>query len=210
MVTTSSFRAPFLIGVIGVLVFWIIVFALGFAVQDYGQLESTIGILTARGAPFAGVAQLAYVALGIGVLVFALGLHKTGVLEGPGAQLALAMFVIHGIGRLAEGAFPLGGSQLVTQLRAGFGIPGVLMMLLIPFALYKATDGRTGATWLDGARTFSAIFLFVFIVGFFGPLAGLPIPTGLGERAGFLVWYGWMIGIAWQLLRGPEVVEGDG
>ena len=46
---------------------------------------------------------------------------------------------------------------------------------------------------------FGSVFVGLFVL--IGPFSPLSVPTGLGQRAGFLVWYSWFVLVAVEMSK---------
>lgn len=173
-----------------IIAFWIITFVAGLlATPPYSHAEHALSTLGLADFPFGLIARLAFVVLGLGVLLLATYFRRLAApLAGTG-QVVVILLVIHGVGRLGEGVFPPVGDGPVRILHLLFGVPAVLAMAILPFTLWAWARRSGRAQLARPSLGFGIVFVVLMILG----MAAALLPNGLGQRVGFALWYVWLI-----------------
>lgn len=192
---------------VGVLLFWAITIVLGFLQPGYSHIDRAVSELGMVGAPYGLIQRANFVLLGAGMIAFAIAVHRAFPSSGLRHWFAPGLLVLHGLGRMGEGIFawnPTLPGSLVNSVHRLSGVLAVLTMILIVFALYsmmKAAEVGKKLQWYTLGT--GALFSLLFVV--FGPVGlGPSVPLGLGQRAGFLIWYLWVVIVAGSILQGAE------
>ncbi|MFQ5951215.1 MAG: DUF998 domain-containing protein, partial [Candidatus Geothermarchaeales archaeon] len=133
-------------GVVGILLFWVVVFILGFIDPEYSHIDHAISVTAAKGFPYSTIGRLNFILFGLLIIGFAVGLHMATA-DGLASKATTVFLVIHGVGRVGEGFFSFdlaNPTSLTSMLHSLFGVPGVLAMVLVPFvaALSFKRDGK--------------------------------------------------------------------
>lgn len=191
-------------GVAGPIGFGIVVLVLGALDPNYSHQEHAMSVVAGLGAPFSPIGRLAFVVLGVSVVAFAVGLRRSGAF---GERLAPGLVAVHVVGRIGEGVFAfdvLDPTAALNVLHVAFGIPAVLSMIPIPFAIaWVLRDGPSWASHDRYALGVGVLFLVLFIL--IGPITGeifgLGVSTGIGQRIAFGLWYLWFVYLAVGLWR---------
>lgn len=193
-------------GILGVLLFWGIVFLLGFLDPQYSHVQNAMSVVGAIGAPFSLYGRLTFILLGISIIIFSFGLQR-GIAPGKGSFLGPVLLVVHGIGRIGEGVFAFNlieitnctSCDLGNQLHSLFGAPGVMVMIPIPFILLFRLKGdeKWHSLWMYTLAT-GVVFT---ALGFLAAAGLLVLPLGLGQRIGFAIWYTWIVVLGIRLFR---------
>ena len=201
----GSQRALALGGVVGPLLFWGAVVVLGSLDPDYSHLEHAMSLVGSVQAPFSPVARAAFVLSGLLLVAFSVGLSRA-LRPGRVAIGGAATIAVHGIGRIGEGVFAWDLARpdsLVNTLHTAFGVPALLSMLAAPVLLAVAFRGADGwrAYYRPTVATAVAFVGVFVVVGPFSAAAGVGVPSGLGQRVGFGLWYVWLLALAVGLYR---------
>ncbi len=98
-------------------------------------------------------------------------------------------------------------TSLTSMLHSLFGVLGFLAMVFVPFVatLSFKRDGK----WenLYSYTTATGIVFLLLLLLFIGilPSFGVSIPSGLGQRIGFGIWYLWMAAVGMRVVRLSKV-----
>lgn len=113
-----------LAGLVGPVVFWVLVITLGFLTPGYSHLHDAISDLGAIGAPYGVVQQANFVVLGLGILAFVVVVDRQ-FRAGGWPWIGVVLVGLLGLlGAIGSGVFPVdpaSGAQLTDQLH-GIGV----------------------------------------------------------------------------------------
>jgi hypothetical membrane protein len=173
-----------------IIVFWVAVFVAGFlATPAYSHVDHALSTLGLADSPFGVVARSAFVVLGLANLLLAAYFRKVAAPLDVLARSIVILLVVHGVGRIGEGLFPPLEGAVTGTLHPVFGIPAVLAMPVLPF-VFAAWARRSRRVQLSRVSlVFGVVFVVLMILG----VAAQVFPLGLGQRAGFALWYVWLI-----------------
>ncbi len=134
-------------GIVGPVLFTIVVVILAALRTDYSHLHNTISWLYAVGAPNAAFGTAAAVVLGALLVAFAVGLHR-GIGEGKGSRIGPALLALGGVGFVVLG-FPADfeDPQSFTGLMHGIGGFIAFALIVAPFFLSRRL--RRVDAWRD-------------------------------------------------------------
>jgi hypothetical membrane protein len=169
--SSSKFLA--LSGVIGPILFTIVVIILGLLRPDYSHVSEQISKLGEVGAPNAAIQDANFIVFGLLVVVFAYGLHK-GIGDGRGSRIGPILIGIGGmVGFMGAGVF-----SLPSPIHAPVSIIGLTALMVATFAISRRLkrDSRWhsyGSYSLIFGGIAVVLFLVVFIAGPQSPWFGL-------------------------------------
>lgn len=175
--------------------FWVETFVVGFLEADngYSHVEHAISLLTLADPPLGLLHRVSFVVLALAALAFAYLVVVWYQKNVWAKRLFVVFLVLHAIGRAAEGFFlwnPDSPGSIPSLLHQSLGMLGVVAMIPIPFlASMIAKGGQASSHLYRASLAFGIIFLGLFVVGVVLSL----LPLGLGQRLGFLIWYGWLV-----------------
>jgi len=174
-------------GVVGPVTFcaaWVI----GGAVQDgYSPVDEPISRLAAVDASARIVMNAGLVALGVGLLLFAVALRDH--VEGA----AWAGAAVSGLATLGVVAVPLGRSAEGDGLHGSLAFAGYLSLVAIPILTARRSTRRPRAALSLAMGVLAALCLL-------GALASSSA-VGALQRAGLLFAHAWIVGVSVSLLR---------
>jgi hypothetical membrane protein len=198
-------RALAVSGILGPLLFWGTVLLLGTLDPDYSHVDHAMSLVGSVQAPFSPFARVAFVLTGLLIVAFSVGLYRD-LRPGRAGVAGAATIAVHGIGRIGEGVFAWDIERidsLTNALHTLFGVPALLSMLVAPVLLAWAFRGADG--WRPYYRytvATAVVFAGVFVtIGPFSPPGGPAVPSGLGQRIGFVIWYAWVVVLGVGLYR---------
>lgn len=173
-----------------IIFFWVAVFVAGFlATPAYSHVDHALSTLGLADSPYGVIAGSAFVVLGLASLLLAGYFWKVAAPFDGLARSIVVLLVIHGVGRIGEGLFPPLEGSVAGTLHSVFGVPAVLAMPVLPF-VFAAWAGRCERVRLSRV---SLVLGVVFVVLMLLGVAARLFPLGLGQRAGFALWYVWLI-----------------
>ena len=194
-------------GIIGPILFAIIVIALGYLWTGYDPLTQTISELGATNAPYMGIQALNFAILGILTIIFAIGLAiHSGLFRSTAIVVGM-----YGLGTLLVAFLPCDpgcsfrGSSVVQVAHGLDALISFIGLAIAPLLFWRSS--RTASSWTKtsvwslrvaiGSIPLLCAYLAITI------LASLPY-TGLLQRIFFGLLFAWMIVIALRLfsLRG--------
>lgn len=156
------------------------------------------------GAPYGMVQRVNLVLLGFAMFAFGFTLHRAYPGSGFRHWFAPSLMLANGLGRMGEGIFawtPTSHSLPTNTAHMVSGMVAVLSMILVVFAAYWMMRASGVSRMLQRYTLGTgALFVLMFIV--IGPVGlGPRVPLGLGQRAGFLIWFLWVVIVASSLLK---------
>lgn len=193
-------------GIIGPIVFTIMIAVLGLLQPDHSHIADHISELGARGAPNAVVMNIAgFMLLGVLILFFSFGLYK-GIHNGKNSIIGPVLLAISGIGYIAVGFFPCDPGCLNTSITGIMHVVsarihwiGMILALLFISSSFKRDPKWKNYRLYTLASAVAILILALTLVsiGFWGGLKGW---VGAIQR----VWLGvrllWIEVIAFKLL----------
>lgn len=196
-------------GVVGPLLFTILVIVSSLLQPDYSHMTHTISGLGETGAPNAWIQNLNFVLMGVLTVAFGIGAHE-GINNGRGSLLGPALIVLFGsVGLIGSGLFPAdpGGTAVTTigklhRAASTIGFPAILAAMWIMGARLSK-DGRwRGYDTYSRINSLVALLLFVlFGAVISGAITPLGTIAGLLQRLLVFTIFSWMMVIAIRLLR---------
>lgn len=194
-----------LAGVAGPLLFWVVVFVLGFLTPGYSQVADYISTLGEVGAPYAVVQRLNFVVLGVSILALALGLHRftrgrgrPGLGTGLLGTLGVAMVLVAVFSQ--NSADPASTTNVLHESFAIGGFTaGIVGITLVSRRLDR--DERWTRHRFSTPGT-----VVLLVVPFFGVAFSPESWVGLTQRLFVAVWTGWVAYHSFRLYRmsGPD------
>lgn len=132
-----------LAGVVGPLLFWLVVFLLGALTPDYSHMSDFISTLGAVGAPYADVQRVNFVVLGLAIGAVALKLHRWFD-DRRRPSLGTMLLALFGLGIIGAGVFPShpadpgSTTELLHNAASGVGLfAGLLGIALTSRRLHR-------------------------------------------------------------------------
>lgn len=173
-----------------IIVFWVTVFAAGFlATPAYSHVDHALSTLGLADPPFGLIARSAFVVLGLASLLLAKYCREVAAPLNGLTRSIIVLLVVHGVGRIGEGLFPPLEGAATGTLHLLFGFPAVLAMPVLPFVLAAWARRSRHAQLSRLSLVVGVVFAVLMILG----VAASLFPLGLGQRAGFALWYVWLI-----------------
>jgi hypothetical membrane protein len=194
----NSLRLLALSGVIGPILFTIVVISLGLLRPDYSHVSEEISKLGEVGAPNAAVQDVNFIGFGLLVVMFAYALHR-GIGDGRGSIIGPILVGISGsVGFIGAGVF-----SLPSPAHVPVSITGLTALMIAPFAISRRLkrDSRWqsyGSYSLILGGVAVVFFAVVFITGPQGPWFGLI------QRLFIAPLFLWLEIMALHLLRIPS------
>lgn len=192
-----------LIGITGPVLFWIIVFGLGFLTPGYSTISDVISDLAAVNAPYAVVQQANFVVLGVSILAVAIGLDRY-FRDGWRPWVGIVLLAIFGLGVIGSGIFqtnPANRASTTQLLHSVFSVVAFLSGLLgTPLASLRLAQN-------DQWSAYTSRVVVLGITGVvFGGFALLMLSngtswSGLAQRLFVGVLTAWVFYHAYQLQR---------
>lgn len=167
--STQTVRRLAFTAVAGPLLFWVVVFVLGFVIPGYQFSTEYISMLGAVGAPYAIVQRLNFAVLGISILAFAVGIHLWFD-DGRRPRVGTLLLILFGIGAILAGVFPPDPTapdsltNVLHELTAFGFLAGILSVGVVTRRLHA--DERWPTYRYESIMDF-AIVLFAWIVFMF-------------------------------------------
>jgi Protein of unknown function (DUF998) len=191
-------------GVVGPILFGIVVIDLGYRWIGYDPLTQTISELGARNAPNMSLQALNFGVLGTLTIIFAIGLtihnrifRSTSILVGVyGIGTSLVAFLP------CDPGCPAGGISVVQVAHSLDALISFVTLAFAPLLFWRAS--RTVPSWIKMSRwslraaSVSIPLLFVYLAI---EVFSLSPYTGLFQRIFFGLLFAWILVIAVQLLR---------
>ncbi|MFB6253057.1 MAG: DUF998 domain-containing protein [Halobacteriaceae archaeon] len=188
-------RTLSLAGVLGPVIFWIVIGILGILTPEYSAVTDVISDLGAVTAPFALIQRINFIILGLGILAFAIGLDRQ-FRESWRPWIGVILIGMFGvIGVMGAGIFqsnPTNPDSLTHMLHSIVSVIGFLAGLIgIPLTswrLYKENQ------WSGYQSRLIVIAITTIVIGSFGIFLasnGTSWP-GLGQRLFVGVLTGWI------------------
>jgi len=193
-------------GIVGPIIFVLIVIVQSLLHPDYSQLKLPISALAAW--PGGWVQSVNFVVFGLLTIAFALGLHL-GMGPSRAGMIGPALLTLSGVGLMIAGAFPWREVEGDFVVPAAHLLGGALLAFLgtgsgfIVLSRRMAADSR----W-RGVATYalaSGIAIVILFVATFALVlsSGAPLHSmgGLVQRVTLLVWFPCTVVLALRLLR---------
>lgn len=188
-------------GMIGPVVFWVVVAVLGVLLPTYSHVTEFVSTLGAVGAPYAIVQRLNFVLLGGSIIAFSVGLHRWFD-ESRRPSVGTFLMILLGLGVVGAGVFqsdpatPDSTTNLIHDSMSGIGLLAGIGGVTL---LSRRLDGeprwprrRFTTTGTVLAALGSALLFFVFIDSTW---------VGLAQRLFIGVLTGWVGYHAYRLYR---------
>jgi hypothetical membrane protein len=210
----SLISALAIAGIVGPLLFVLIVIVQSVLQPDYGQVELPISALAAW--PGGWLQSTNFFVFGILTIAFAIGLHL-GVRPSRAGALGPALLVLSGVGLLIAGAFPWREVEGDFVVPAGHRLGAILSFLgagsgLIVVSRRMAADPKWGgvATYAL-ASGIAIVVLFVVTFALVMP-PGAPLHSwgGFVQRVTLLVWFPCTVVLALTIHAPPPEPPVDG
>ncbi len=198
-----------LAGVVGPIIFAVVVTLLGFLSPGYSPVSESISTLGAGGA-FAGLANALGVLCGVLLLAFAIGffLLMSSVLRQGWRVSSLILLLFSGMGLISPAIFPaIPATMTLHWILAWFGFFAFLVACIIVGGQWLRVRQWRGYGWYS---LLIALLLLVIILSVrFVP--GARFGVGVFERALFFILFLWYIVIGWRLfaLGGLPTLEDE-
>lgn len=165
---------------------------------DYSHLTNAVSELGARGAPNAMAWNLiGFIAVGLLIAAFSWGLFRS-----TGSLSALVFVGLSGLAFAGTGVFPADMADLTAP-----GSRAHILMSVISFASFVLGAFLLGwrllrlPGWRAAALGSGLLALLAVLTM---PLREMAIPSGLAQRAGFLIYLAWIALLAAVLWRRAE------
>lgn len=188
----EGLQRPALAGIIGPIIFWMVVFVLGFLTPGYSPVADYISTLGEVGAPYAIVQQLNFLVLGGSILALALGLYRFIPAEGR-PRLGIVLLGTLGVGIILAGVFPQNSADPASMtnlihetVAIGGFIAGIVGITLLGRQLDR--DER----WARHRFTTLGTFILL-VVPFLGVAFSPESIVGLIQRLFVAVLSGWVV-----------------
>ncbi|MFQ5950532.1 MAG: DUF998 domain-containing protein [Candidatus Geothermarchaeales archaeon] len=201
--TDSNQRVLATAGIIGPVLFTVVVVILGFLRPGYSHITQFMSELGAVGAPNAIIMDINFIVSGLLSVAFAFGLHRG--IGGGDLRVGPALLALFGAGWAGAGIFPvdLAEPESFTANMHGLVVfPALLAAILAPILISRRL--REDSLW-QGYSTYSLATGFLALAVF--PLLGLRFldfgfeaPVGAVQRIFFGVWFLWIEVMAIRLL----------
>jgi hypothetical membrane protein len=199
-------------GIVGPILFVMVVIVQSLLHPDYGQLELPISALAAW--PGGWVQSANFVVFGLLTISFPIGLHL-GVRQSRVGVLGPALLVLSGVGLLIAGIFPWKEVEGDFVVPAGHVLLGALLTFLgtgsgfIVLSRRMAADPRwRGVATYTLLSGIAVVVLFVVTFALVIP-ASAPLHSwgGLVQRLTLAVWFPCTVVLALKLLRVARAAE---
>lgn len=180
-------------GMVGPIVFWVVVFTLGFLTPGYSAVSDVVSLLGAVGAPYAVIQQVNFGVGGIGILAFAVGLDRR-FREGWRPWIGVVLTAVLGIGLIGAGVFPLDPANpeaMTNLLHIRFALIISLAGLLgVPLTAWRIFQEEQ---WPGYESRYSVVGVTLLVVGsFILFFVSNGAWRGLGQRLFAGVLTGWI------------------
>ena len=199
----STQRILAICGIVGPILYTIVVFTIGLLRPGYNYLTQHISELGEVGGPNAIIMNTAgFMLLGVLMIAFALGLHR-GINEGEGSKIGPALIAMSGAGWIAVGLFQVDPNSVnvsFTGMMHGLGAMAIgLGFSIAPFAI--ARRSKKDRRW-ESYRIYSlATGVVTVIIGLVFIFGGIEGWMGALQRIVIGVPLLWIEFMAIQLLR---------
>lgn len=196
----AKLRRFALAGVVGPILFWIVVFVLGYLTPGYSPVGDYISTLGEVGAPYESVQRLNFVLLGGSILAAAVGLHRfTRAHERP--LLGTVLLGMLGVGAILAGVFPQNSADpgsttniIHESVAIGGFVAGIAGISLLCRRLDE--DDR----WARH-RFSTPITVVILVVPFFAVAISPASVVGLTQRIFVALLTGWVAYHSFRLYR---------
>ena len=185
-------------------------FILGSKYPGYSQLFNTMSSLGASESPFSAFISLWWIILGVLIILFAFGFRAAFLPGNRYVNVAFWLLIIYGLGEgIGSGLFKADRvydsmtiSYVIHDILGGAGVTGILVLPLVvpktePFK-FNPVFRKFSYVVLILGTSFLVLFTFRFF-GFENNFLGKY--TGLWQRLFVLVYYIYIITIAFKMLR---------
>jgi hypothetical membrane protein len=192
-------------GIFGPLWFTALVVVQGLLIPDYSHVRLPISALAAW--PTGWIQTVNFYVFGTSIVAFAVALNR-GIQRGRARDIGTALFLMSGLGVIASGIFPWHMVQGIPTETPAHVVGAITAFACLGFgAVVISYAMKPDVRWQDLAKYtrltgVAALILFV-TVGFFAVDDGAPFHpwAGLLQRVLCVVWFAWMIAVAFHLRR---------
>jgi hypothetical membrane protein len=196
-----------LAGVVGPILFAVVVTLLGFLSPGYSPISESISTLGVGGIS-SGLANASGFFCGVLLLAFAIGffLLMAPVLQQGWRVTCLVLLLLSGIGLISPAIFPAAPATVTLHwILAWFGFFAFLVACIVVGSQWLRMRPWRGYGWYSLLIAF-ALLAIILSVRF---VPGARLGVGLFERALFFVLFLWYIVIGWRLFAwgGPSILE---
>lgn len=201
--TDTAVRRLALVGLVGPVVWWLLVVVNGAITPGYSHVSDFISTLGAVGAPYAAVQVVNFAVFGGAILALAIGLHARFD-AGRRPRLGTVLLGLFGVGVVLAGVFPEhpaapeSTTNLLHNLTSTIAfVAGILGVALLTRRL--GTDDRWPSYRSELVVTVAVVL--VTFVGFMGSVFTDSAYVGLTQRLFIGVMSLWVMGQSYRLYR---------
>lgn len=192
-------------GIIGPLWFTTFVIVQGFLIPDYSHVRLPISALAAW--PTGWIQRINFYVFGTSIIAFAVGLNR-GIERSRARDIGTALLLMSGLGVIVAGIFSWHMVRGIPTETPAHVVGAITAFACLGFgAVVISYAMKPDVRWQDLAQYtrltgVAALILFV-TVGFFAVDDGTPFHpwAGLLQRVLCVVWFTWMIAVAFHLRR---------